>query len=688
MRDSRILQALGRNGDLLLGAGVVLILGLMIIPLPAMMLDILLASNITLSIVILMVSMYITHPLELSVFPGLLLIVTIFRLSLNVASTRLILGEGYAGEVINAFGSFVVHGNYVVGFIIFLILVLIQFIVIVKGAGRIAEVAARFTLDAMPGKQMAIDADMNAGLITEMEARERRALIAREAEFYGAMDGASKFVRGDAIAGLLINIVNILGGFIIGVAQKGISFSGALHTYTLLTVGDGLVTQIPALIIATAAGMVVTRSASGNQFDVEVRSQIFGRPKALLIASGTLLLFAIIPGLPTVPFLVLSGLAGGVGYVRLRDREEATTLAAPAATEITAKEDHIEDYLQVDALELEIGYGLISLVDESQGGDLFTRINGIRKQVALDLGIIIPPVRVRDNLQLDPNDYVIKIRGNVVATERLIMDRFLAMNSGLALEPLKGIEAKDPAFGLPAVWVTEHERQRAELAGYTIVEPSSVLSTHLQEVIRRHADKIVSRQDTKKLIENLKKESPTVVEELTPELLPTGSVQKVLQNLLREGIPIKDLGTILEALVDYARVTKNVDVLTEYVRHSLSETIARLHKDAGGVIRAIAMDPELEHLLTNALQHQREGGPSLGLSPATIKSIHESLTASIENATGAGATPIVLCVATVRPYFYRLIHTSFPNVVVLSFTELPPETEIEFIGKVEVRNAD
>jgi flagellar biosynthesis protein FlhA len=687
VRPSR-LRAFGRNSDVFLAVGVILILGLMIVPLPPIMVDVLLAANITLAIIILMSSMYITHPLELSVFPGLLLIVTIFRLSLNVASTRLILGEGYAGEVINAFGSFVVQGNYVVGFVIFIILILIQFIVIVKGSGRIAEVAARFTLDAMPGKQMAIDADMNAGLITETEARERRLLIAKEAEFYGAMDGASKFVKGDAIAGLLINVVNILGGFVIGVAQKGISFSDALKTYTLLTVGDGLVTQIPALIIATAAGMVVTRSASGNQLDVEVRSQLFGRPKVMLIASGTLLLFAIIPGLPAIPFLVLSGLTGGVGYVRMRDMKEAAPREAPRAADAAPAEERFEDYLQVDTLELEIGYGLIAIVDEAHGGDLFTRINGVRKQVALDLGILIPPVRVRDNLQLDPNEYVIKIRGNVVAADRLVMDRFLAMNSGGALEPLQGIEAKDPAFGLPAVWVSEGERQRAELAGYTIVGPTSVLSTHMQEVIRCNADKILGRQDTKKLIDNLKKDSPALVEELTPEALPTGTVQKVLQNLLRERIPVRDLGTILEALIDYAKVTKNVDVLTEYVRHSLSETIARLYKDAQGMIHAVAMDPELEQTLVNALQQQRESGPSLGLSPAMIRSVHESLTENIEAANAAGTVPLVLCAATVRPYFYRLIHTSFPSVVVLSFTELPPETEIEFMGKLEVSHAD
>ena len=680
----KLLRSLGANSDVLLAVGVIMIIALMIIPLPPMILDVLLALNITVAILLLMVSMYITHPLELSVFPGLLLILTIFRLSLNVASTRLVLGEGYAGEVINAFGSFVVKGNYVVGFIIFLILVLIQFIVIVKGAGRIAEVAARFTLDAMPGKQMAIDADMNAGLITEMEARDRRAQVAREAEFYGAMDGASKFVRGDAVAGLLINIVNILGGFIIGVVQKGMSFSDALHNYTLLTVGDGLVTQIPALLIATAAGMVVTRSASGNALDREIRTQLFGRPKALLIAGGALFLFAIVPGLPTIPFLVLASVTGGIGFVQLRDKKAASVVAIAPEPVVAPREDRIEDYLQVDPVEVEIGYALISLVDDTQGGDLFSRITSLRKQLAMDLGIVIPPVRVRDNLQLGPNQYVIKIRGNVLATNELIMDRFLAMNAVGSPDEVPGMSVTEPAFGLPAVWVGAADREKAEMMGYTVVQPSAVLSTHLQELLRKNADKILGRQDTKKLIENLKKEYPAIVEELTPELLPTGTVQKVLQNLLKEGIPVRDLVTILEALLDYARVTKNVDVLTEYVRHSLSETIARLHRDARGIVHGIAMDPVLEQMITNALQNQRETSPSLGLSPAVVQKIHDSLSANVEKCVGEGFPAAVLCAATVRPYFYRLIHTAFPAVSVLSFTELPPETEIEFIGRLEV----
>ena len=683
-----IRRTLGRNSDITLAAGVIMILALMIVPLPPVMLDLLLAVNITMAILILMVSMYITEPLELSVFPGLLLMLTIFRLSLNVASTRLILGEGYAGEVISAFGSFVVKGNYTVGFVIFLILIIIQFVVIVKGAGRIAEVAARFTLDAMPGKQMAIDADLNAGLITEREARERRAQIAREAEFYGAMDGASKFVKGDAIAGLLINLVNILGGFIIGVAQRGLSFTDALRTYTLLTVGEGLVTQIPALIVATAAGLIVTRSTSGRPLDVELKTQLLGRPKALLIASGALMLFAIVPGLPMIPFLMLSGLTGSVGYVTFRDQKNAVARPAPVEADAAPRQENIQDYLQVDALELEIGYSLISLVDESQGGDLFTRITNIRKQVALDLGIIIPPIRVRDNLQLEPNQYVIKIRGNVVSSDRLKMGHYLAINSGRATAELKGTSVHDPTFGFPAVWITGAERERAEIAGYTVVEPSTVISTHIQEVLRKNADKILGRQDTKKLIDNLKKDYPAVVDELTPEVLPTGTIQKVLQNLLREGVPVRDLVTILESLADYSRVTKNVDVLTEYVRHSLSETIARIYQDENRLIHAIAMDPRLEQQLSAALQNQRENSPSLGLSPETVRGIHETLTENIRTAAAAGYRAVIVCTATVRPYFYRLIHTAFPDVAVLSYTELPAEAEIEFVGKLEPSNAN
>ena len=502
------------------------------------------------------------------------------------------------------------------------------------------------------------------------------------------MDGASKFVKGDAIAGLLINIVNIIGGFVIGVVQKGMPFTDALHTYTLLTVGDGLVTQIPALIVAVSSGMIVTRSAAGNAFDMEIRSQVFGRPKALLIASGALLLFAVVPGLPTLPFLLLGMTAGSIGYVKLKDQKTAAALPAPVPAAAAPKEEKVEEYLQVDPVELEIGYGLITLVDEARDGDLFARITNMRRQLAIDMGIIIPPVRVRDNLQLDPAQYVVKIRGNVAATGSLMMDRFLAMNPGTADGSVPGVEVQEPAFGLPAVWVMPGEREQAELFGFTVVEPSAVLATHLQEVLRKNADKILGRQDTKKLIENLKKDYPAVVEELSADLLPTGTIQKVLQNLLREGLPVRDLVTILESLADYSRVTKNIEVLTEYVRHSLSETIARLYADARGVIHAIAMDPRLEQAITTALQSKQETSASLGLAPEAIQAVHQSLVANCETCKVQGKTPIVLCAATVRPYFHRLIHTTFPGVTVLSFTELPPETEVEFIGKLEAAYED
>jgi len=681
-----LLQKLGKNGDVFLAVGVIAIIAVMIIPIPTFLLDVLLSANITVAIILLMVSMYLSKPLDLSVFPSLLLILTLFRLALNVATTRLILGEGFAGDVVSSFGAFVVGGNYVVGFIIFIILVIIQFVVIVKGSGRISEVAARFTLDAMPGKQMAIDADLNAGMITEEVARHRREAIAREAEFFGAMDGASKFVKGDAVAGLIINAVNILGGFIIGVAQRDMTFTDALANYTLLTIGDGLVSQIPALIISVAAGMVVTRSGSGNSLNVELGQQLFGKPKVLFITSGALFLFAVIPGMPTVPFLMLSILIGGIGFSTNRtqvEEAEARKLPAPAKS-AEVVEEKVEKYLQVDPLELEIGYGLIPLVDESQGGDLFRRITNIRKQLALELGVLVPPIRVRDNLQLAPNQYVIKIRGNVLSTDELYPDLFLAMNSGMASGELDGIQTKDPAFHQPAIWVSHMERERAELQGYTVVESAAVLATHLQEELKKNADKILGRQDVKVLLENLKKEYPAVVDELTGDLLPIGSVQKVLQNLLREGIPIRDLVSIVESLVDYARVTKNVDVLTEYVRHSLSDTIARLYQDANGVIHAISIDPDFEELVTDSLKKNRDVGSTLGLPPAVIQTIHQNLASAIDQSLNYGYQPLLVVAATVRPYLYRLLHTAFPSLTILSFTELPPETEIEFISQVEL----
>ena len=683
----------GKNTDIMLAVGLIFILGLLIIPLPPFFLDFLLALNITFSILILIVSLYIKSPLDISVFPGLLLVLTLFRLGLNISSTRLVLIDAYAGKVIDTFGQFVVSGNYIVGFIVFIILVIIQFVVIVKGSGTISEVAARFTLDAMPGKQMAIDADMNAGLLTESEAVARREALSREAEFYGAMDGASKFVKGDAIAGLLINGINILGGFIIGVAQKDMAFSDALKTYTILTIGDGLVTQIPALLIATAAGLVVTRSASGTALDIQMKLQLFSNPRVLATVSGVIIAFSLLPGMPTFTFILIGSILGIAAY--LISKSKATAQAAKvlqeenlSAPEAPAMEDKVEQYLQVDPIEIEIGYGLISLVDENQGGNLFQKIASTRKFIALEYGVLIPPVRVRDNLQLNPNDYIIKIKGNIVADFQIYTDRYLAMNPGSAEELPHGIPTRDPAFNLMSYWITTQEKEKAELMGYTVVDALSVLSTHLQETLKRNFDKVITRQAVKQLLENLKKDYPAVIEDINPEILPLGTIQKVLQNLLKEFIPIKDLVQILESLVDYSKVTKNVDVLTEYSRHAIGDAIANIYKDQNGIIHAVVLGDQVESSITKALQSQKEAIQTLGLSPATLKELNDEIERKINVFNELGYVPVIITSATIRPYFYRLINSSFPNVAVLSYSELPSSTEIEFIDKIEVEYAN
>ncbi len=679
---SKAYRFIGSNTDLALAALVILILAMMIVPLPPFMLDVLISANITFSIVLLMVAMYVTSPLDLSAFPGLLLILTLFRLSLNVASARLILSQGYAGEVIHAFGSFVVQGNYVVGVIIFIILATIQFVVIVKGSGRIAEVTARFTLDAMPGKQMSIDADLNSGLINESDARDRRQRLQKEADFFGAMDGASKFVKGDAIAGVIIIAVNIIGGFIIGMVQQGMSLPESLAHYTLLTIGDGLVTQIPALVISTAAGMVVTRSAAGNQLDVELKNQLFSRPKALYIAGGTLGFFSIIPGLPTVPFLALGSIMAAAGYMRSQVSAKPKTAEEEEGGVAAKKEEKIESYLQVDPIEVEIGYGLISMVDEEAGGDLFQRITGLRKQIALEMGVIVPPIRVRDNLQLQPSQYVVKIRGVQVAGGEVYVERYLAMSPTIKEGDLPGLFVTDPTFGLPAIWIEKSQRDNAEVLGFTVVEAAAVLSTHLTETLKRSADRILSRQEVKMLIENLKKEYQALVDEITPDILPLGTLQKVLQNLLKERVPIRDLVTIIESLLDYSKVTKNPEVLTEYVRHALSETIAALFADPAGVIHAVALDPSVEQMLAASLQTQKEITNTLGLSPDVTRAINNSVAKNVEHSQTFGYDPVVICSATVRLYFYRLIRTNFPQLSVTSYTELPSRTEIDIIGRI------
>ncbi len=682
------MKSLGRNTDIVLAFGLIFMLGLMLIPLPPFLLDFFLAINISTAVLILIVSLYIHSPLDISIFPGLLLVLTLFRLSLNISSTRLILTEGNAGKIIESFGTFVVSGNYVVGFIIFIILVIIQFIVIIKGSGRISEVAARFTLDAMPGKQMAIDADLNSGLLNEEDAKKRREAISREAEFYGAMDGASKFVKGDAIAGLLINGINIIGGFIIGVAQRGLSFSDALKTYTILTIGDGLVSQIPALLIATAAGLVVTRSAAGTALDIQMRKQLLSNPRVLGTVAGAVLLFALVPGMPTVPFLFLGISLGAGSFISNKKIKQAALVVETEEVSAQNEEDKVEQYLQVDPIEIEIGYGLISLVDEKQGGNLFQKISSTRKYIALEYGILIPPVRVRDNLQLDPNEYLIKIKGNIVASFEVYTDRFLAMNPGHVTEKLSGIPTKDPAFNLPAYWITKEEKDKAELLEYTVVDGTSVLSTHLQETLKKNFDKILSRQAVKQLLENLKKEYPAVIEDINSEVLSLGTIQKVLQNLLREFIPVKDLVQILEALIDYSKITKNIDVLTEYVRHSIGDTIANLYKDTNDIIRASSIGHKLETTITSSLQTQKDTNPSLSLSPMMLKEINLRIEKLSEKFKSLGYQPVIITSATIRLYFYRLINSSFPDIAVLSYSELPSQIEIEFIEKLEIENAN
>lgn len=675
-----------KYSDILFAFGFVFMLGLMIIPLPAFLLDFLLALNISLALLVLVVSLYIQNPLEISVYPGLLLILTLFRLALNISSTRLILLEGYAGKVIETFGQFVVGGSYVVGFIIFMILVIIQFIVIVKGSGRISEVAARFTLDGMPGKQMAIDADLNSGLITEDEARKRRDIISKEAEFFGSMDGASKFVKGDAVAGLIISGINIVGGIIIGVAQQGMAVTDALQTYTILTIGDGLVSQIPALLISTSAGMVVTKSTSGESMDSQLKRQLLANPKVLGVVSGSIFMFGLVPGMPTIPFMGISLLLGIAAFLtnkKIKENELLGEEIIESAVE-KPKEDKVEEYLQVDPIEIEIGYGLIALVDESQGGNLFQKISSTRKYIALEYGILVPPVRIRDNLQLSPNEYIIKIKGNIVAQYEVFADRFLAMNPGGITEELSGIPTNDPAFFMPAFWVTEEEKEKAELLGYTVVDAISVLSTHMQETIKKNFDKILTRQSVKQLLENLKKEYPAVIDDINPDVLPLGSIQKVLQNLLKELVPVKDLVQILESLIDYSRVTKNIDVLTEYVRHSLGDTIANLFRDQNNVIHAANLSDKLESYITDALSKQESATQTLGLTPQMLNDLNLNLASIIDYFKNMGYIPVLITSATIRPYFFRLVNSTFPDLSVLSYTELPSSVDIEFIGKVEV----
>lgn len=686
----RLSRAVGPVSDSILVLGVVLIVVMMVIPLPPRFLDLLLTLNFGLALLLLMLTMNVREPLELAVFPALLLVATLYRLALNVSSTRLILLEGYAGQIIQAFGNFVVGGNYVVGFVVFLILVIIQFIVITKGAERVAEVAARFTLDAMPGKQMSIDADLNSGLIDEEEARRRRRDVEREADFYGAMDGASKFVKGDAIASVVITIVNVLGGFAVGVGQKGLPFDQALQQYTLLTVGDGLVTQIPALLISTATGLIVTRAASEASMGQDVGKQVLSQPRVLYMASAVLLFFALVPGLPPLPFAVLSALCAASAWLlsrRIAQEDEARAEREREAELAEIKRpESVSALLQVDKVELEIGYSLIPLVDVDQGGDLLDRITTIRRQLAMELGLVVPAIRIRDNMQLPPNRYTIKVQGIEVASGEALPNHFLAMDSGAGAEPIDfGVPTREPAFGLPARWVPQSRRDEAEQAGYTVVDPPSVLATHLTEVLKAHAPEILGRQEVKNLLDGLKEEHSAVVEELVPELLTLGDVQRVLRNLLAEGIPIRNLATILEILADASRVEKDTDALTERVREGLARQITKMYALDGNTLHAITLDPAIEEELAAALEHT-DRGPQFRMDPSRLAAITHKAAGIAEEAASRGQRPVLLCASPLRLPLRRLTHRALPRLPIMAYSEVASGIEVESVGMVSLNH--
>jgi len=673
--------------------GVITILVVMIIPLPSILLDFLLALNITVAVTILLIAMYTLKPLDFFVFPPLLLVTTLFRLSLNVASTRLILLHGNegamaAGRVIKSFGSFVVGGNYVVGVIVFIILVIVNFVVITKGATRIAEVAARFTLDGMPGKQMSIDADLNAGLIDEDEAKQRRITITREAEFHGSMDGAAKFVRGDAIAGIIITIINIIGGFIIGVFQQHMSVLNAAQNYTLLTVGDGLVSQIPALTISTAAGIVVSRAASEGTMGQDFGKLFSKYPKPIYLSALTVFFFGLIPGLPHIPFIMLSIIIGISVYLFEKKKEALKE----EKIEVTKKEaidegpEPVEHLLMIDPLELEVGYGLIALVDREQGGKFLDRVRSIRRQFAVEMGMVIPPIHIRDNLQLNSSEYQILLKGVKIAGSGLMVNHYLAMDPGDATRKIEGIETKEPAFNIPACWIPEERKEEAKLAGYTVVDDATIMATHLTEVLRKHASELLGRQEVQNLLDNLSKTYPKAVEELVPNLLSLGAVQKVLQNLLEERISIRDLLTIVETLADYAPLTKDPDYLTEYVRNKMSRSFISPHIGEDGYLKLITMSQNVEDLLIKGIQ-KTEHGSYLSVDPNIADSIISSIKQEAEKAMSKNIQPILLTTPLIRRHLRKMIEYFVPSLMVLSQSELLSDIGFKAIGKVKLNHA-
>jgi flagellar biosynthesis protein FlhA len=667
---------------------VIAILAMMILPLPPFLLDLLFTFNIALAMIVLLISLYTLKPLEFSVFPTVLLMTTLLRLSLNVASTRVVLMEGHtgadaAGKVIEAFGQFLVGGNYTVGLVVFIILVIINFVVITKGAGRIAEVSARFTLDAMPGKQMAIDADLNAGLIGEDEARRRRAEIAQEADFYGSMDGASKFVRGDAVAGIIIMLINIIGGLVVGMAQHNLGLGQAAEVYILLTIGDGLVAQIPALIISTAAGIVVSRVSSEQDLNQQMVTQVFGRPRALFLTSGILALMGMIPGMPNLAFLLIGGiLAASAYWIMLRERAEAE--APPVETAPVKPEEPQEvgwhDVAQVDRLGLEVGYRLVPLVDKNQDGELLRRIRGIRKKIANDLGFLVPAVHIRDNLQLKPNAYRVTLKGVGIADGEAIVGKYLAINPGRVLGAISGQPATDPAYGLPAVWIDTSQREQAQTYGYTVVDAGTVVATHLTKVINEHAPELLGREETQQLLDHVGKQYPKLIEELTPKQLPVTSVQKVLQNLLEEQVHIRDMRTVLETLAEQAGRTQDTDELTAAARIALGRAIIQEIFGGAQELPVMALEPNLEHILMQALASRGDAG--VGLEPGLAEKLVRETVSAVERQESAGQPAVLLSPPAIRPVLARFLRRSAPSLKVLSHAEVPDGRNIRIVSLI------
>ncbi|WP_024426984.1 flagellar biosynthesis protein FlhA [Bacillus safensis] len=673
--------------DLSVLFSVILIVAMLVIPFPPMLLSILIIINISLALIVLLTTMNMQEPLQFSIFPSLLLLLTLFRLGLNISTTRSILSTGDAGKVVETFGSFVVGGNILVGLVVFLILIIIQFIVITKGAERVSEVAARFTLDAMPGKQMSIDADLNAGMLTESEARNRREKVAREADFYGAMDGASKFVKGDAIAGIIIVIINIIFGIIIGMLQQGMSIQESASHFTLLTVGDGIVSQIPALLISTATGIVVTRAASNGNLGSDITGQLFAFPAMLYVTAGTIFLlglFTPIGVLLTGPIAGLIALGAYMMSKNKQDQEEIEeVLEEQAEVEEMKSPESVIHLLQMDAIEFEFGYGLIPLADANQGGDLLDRIVMIRRQLALELGLVIPVVRIRDNIALNPNEYRLKIKGNEVAKGELLLDHYLAMSPTPDDDPIEGIETIEPSFGLPAKWISEAEKDQAEMLGYTVVDPASVVSTHITEKIRQNTHELLGRQETKQLIDHLKESYPVLVDEVTPNPLAVGDIQKVLAKLLKEKVSIRNLVTIFETLADYGKLTTDTDLLTEYVRQALARQITAQYARENESLKVVTCSGRVEKVIADSVQ-QTEHGNYLSLDPESSESVIQSVAREIEQLSLRQETPVLLCSPPIRMYVKQLLERYFPDLPVLSYNELEANVEVQSIGVVDI----